>query len=207
MKKHSAFTLIELLIVIIIIGILAGMLMLATGSATDKAEATKIVNNMVVVKKALLLYYTDNGEWPENIGNGSGTTGKILVPLGNGTSGQVLKMSEISGPQWGTDNNTEYTAGTGLKLVNTQFSLDASGVTAAAYGNVNDQTLTWGITFAVPYIHVDTYGRIISAESSIITMPAEPTTGTIVGGTATDIANATATNGNVYQSSSGWSCS
>lgn len=80
MKKHSAFTLIELLIVIIIIGILAGMLMLATGSATDKAEATKIVNNMVVVKKALLLYYTDNGEWPENIGNGSGTTGANDTP-------------------------------------------------------------------------------------------------------------------------------
>ena len=36
-RKNKAFTLVELLIVIIIIGILAGMMMLSTGSATDKA--------------------------------------------------------------------------------------------------------------------------------------------------------------------------
>jgi general secretion pathway protein G len=47
-----------------IIAILAGMMLLATGSATDGAEATKIVNDLRNLKSASLLYYGDTGKWP-----------------------------------------------------------------------------------------------------------------------------------------------
>ena len=65
--RRGGFTLVELLIVIIIIAILAGMMMLTTGSATDRAEATKIINDLRALKTATLMYYVDNNRtWPTN---------------------------------------------------------------------------------------------------------------------------------------------
>lgn len=64
MKKRAGFTLVELLIVIIIIGILAGAMLLVAGSGTDKAEATKIVSDLRGLKAAALMYYADNATNP-----------------------------------------------------------------------------------------------------------------------------------------------
>lgn len=65
--KMRGFTLVELLIVIIIIGILAGALLLVAGAGTDKANATKMVSDSRSIKSAALMYYADNGSWPADI--------------------------------------------------------------------------------------------------------------------------------------------
>lgn len=59
--RRTGFTLVELLIVVIIIAILAGMIMMSTGSATDRAEATKILSDMRTLKIAATMYTHDNG--------------------------------------------------------------------------------------------------------------------------------------------------
>lgn len=68
-----------------------------------------------------------------------------------------------------------YSNGTGLLLDrNNVFSLNTSGVTAGNYGPSKDITLstTTDGKFNVPYITVDTYGRITAASTKTITMDA-----------------------------------
>ena len=66
-NRRPGFTLVELLIVIIIIGILAGGMMMVAGAGTDKANATKIVSDLRNMKSAALMYYADKTSWPTDI--------------------------------------------------------------------------------------------------------------------------------------------
>jgi general secretion pathway protein G len=57
---RSGFTLVELLIVIIIIGILAGAMMMLMGSSSDRAEATKIISDLRSLKSATLQFRAEH---------------------------------------------------------------------------------------------------------------------------------------------------
>jgi len=101
LKKRTGFTLVELLIVIIIIGILAGAMLLVAGSGTDKAEATKIVSNLRSLKAAALMYYADN----PNVTTLSGDIALLKDYMDRAIEGptgetDVYKFGVASGDAW-----------------------------------------------------------------------------------------------------------
>ncbi len=62
--KQRAITLVELLIVIIIIGILAGAMLMLRASSSDKAEASRIISDLRTLKVAVSMYQVAEGANP-----------------------------------------------------------------------------------------------------------------------------------------------
>lgn len=102
-------------------------------------------------------------------------TGKVKI--GDGTLGYKSLPYTIGTrvPEGAKFTDTTYTAGTGLSLNGTSFSISNSGVTSGSYGPLQDSSVGFGDSIDVPYISVNSRGQITSADSRSITLPSEPT--------------------------------
>jgi prepilin-type N-terminal cleavage/methylation domain-containing protein len=73
-KSTSGFTIVELLIVVVVIGILAAIVIVAYNGITQEARQAKTVSAVNAWIKAIKLYNTSNGGWPVNSCLGDTTT-------------------------------------------------------------------------------------------------------------------------------------
>ena len=62
--KRDGFTIVELLIVIVVIGILAAITIVAFNGVQDRAKFTREKSDMLNLNKAIQLYYAENGTYP-----------------------------------------------------------------------------------------------------------------------------------------------
>lgn len=71
LKTRSGFTLVELLIVIVVIGILAAITLVAYNGVQSQATRSAYVADIANIQKALELYKVSNGAYPPHTGTRS----------------------------------------------------------------------------------------------------------------------------------------
>ena len=69
--RRAAFSLVELLVVIVVIGILAAVVIPNTISAGDTARVTATMEDLNSLVKAVENYRNKTGKWPRNAANGT----------------------------------------------------------------------------------------------------------------------------------------
>ncbi|MBQ9419467.1 MAG: type II secretion system protein [Synergistaceae bacterium] len=122
-QKRKGFTLVELLIVIVVIGVLSAMMMLSSTEAVTSAKATKIVSDMLQIKKAATEWYLDHYEQFQYVDKNKGflLDGKtdLHTYLKNNPSelAKYFSNAEISANgglgNYSSENNNEYYAAKG----------------------------------------------------------------------------------------------
>lgn len=63
-SRRAAFTLLEIMLVVLIIGLLIGMALRFTGGKLDEARRVKVGGDLVQLKTNLLIYQARNGHYP-----------------------------------------------------------------------------------------------------------------------------------------------
>lgn len=89
-KKINAFTLVELLIVVIILAILAAVVIPQFAASTEDAKVAALDTTLANMRSALDLYYQQHGEYPSALGDGTNAAGSnpaFLAQLTQYTNG------------------------------------------------------------------------------------------------------------------------
>jgi general secretion pathway protein G len=126
-RVRRAFTLVEILIVVVILGILASVVVPQFASATQDAQQKATFDQLLKLRKALDVYYVRNYNRYPTVTEGDGTWGEIAVA---GTT--YLREKPLN--QWiGGPNAGRISYGTGPA---TSFTTDYGWIYDPSTGNV-----------------------------------------------------------------------
>ena len=110
---RRGFTIVELLIVIVIIGILGALVIVAYNGIQSRANNTQTLTSVNAQMKALRQYATDNGVWPPYAVTGYPCIGENYLAqnsFSTGQCGQVPGSCVSGGVSCTTTTNSTYTS-------------------------------------------------------------------------------------------------
>ena len=99
-RPRGAFTLVEIMIVVVIIGLLAAMALPAFKRVQQSAQTNRAVNDFRVFTQAFETYATQNGTWPPNAG-----TGVVPTGMSGDFKTSVWAGATSIGGRWNWDRN------------------------------------------------------------------------------------------------------
>ncbi|MFZ1980827.1 MAG: type II secretion system major pseudopilin GspG [Smithella sp.] len=104
-NRQAGFTLIELMVVIVILGVLAGLIIPRIMGRPDEARQAKARIQMEALESALKLYKLDNGSYPTTE---QGLNALVEAPTvgnipKNWRQGGYLEKSKVPKDPWGND--------------------------------------------------------------------------------------------------------
>lgn len=144
-QKESGFTIVELLIVIVVIGILAAITIVSYTGITQKANTTKAQTNAVAVQKVAEAFYADTGSYPDTVAEFSGGTASLPSSVDLLTGVETLSGSTTK------DQSVDYkyiTGGAGACISYWDFTVPAISTTVIYLGNATSATCAAGATSA-----------------------------------------------------------
>ena len=141
-NRQVGFTIVELLIVIVVIGILAAITIVAFNGVSDRANNTRTEDAVSKFRRALIMYATENGQYP----------------LGGGTSACLGEASHYTSGCWNGSVSTTfndairpYMSGTLPNPYNGCLMMYGSCRNGAAYSsqniNLDGAAHTWSISY------------------------------------------------------------
>ena len=162
--KSYGFTIVELLVVIVVIGILAAITIVSYTGLSSKANVSSLQSDLSSAKKQLALYYTDHGSYPTGLSSNF-PTGSLPSPDNRyclkTSSNNTLTYSPVSltSPQSYTLVATNTASSTKYVITNntspTTFSPNwIAGIAGTALENkwvynADNGNLTWGPSSAL----------------------------------------------------------
>lgn len=141
-NRQVGFTIVELLIVIVVIGVLAAITIVAFNGVSDRANNTRTEDAVSKFRRALIMYATENGQYP----------------LGGGTSACLGEASHYTSGCWNGSVSTTfndairpYMGGTLPNPYNGCLMMYGSCRNGAAYSsqniNLDGAAHTWSISY------------------------------------------------------------
>ncbi len=150
LEKHNSrqqvsfgFTIVELLIVIVVVGVLASIVVVAYRGVQDRASSSSIVNGIKATEKALKLFGSDQGIttwWGDSTltGTANPTIDSLIVGTGLGAYLKSVPSSNNNLTwQYDFDNDTYSGCSTASTVVNINI------------GNVDKQSVAQGVDDAL----------------------------------------------------------